>query len=91
MNEYTTIYIPRNAIPILRRKSNEVLVTVSGEKRLVKYGEAAQFKIAGQAVAHIFMGRNVKQLREYVYPGRTYAVRFVEMVFSQVVVELVEI
>ena len=91
MNEYVTIHIPRNAIPISSRRNSEVLVSVSGEKRMVSYGESAQFRINDQAVAHIFMGKNVKQLREYVYPGKTYAVRFVEMVFSQVVIELVEI
>lgn len=91
MDEHVTIYIPRNAIPVLNRKNNSVLVSVSGEQRLIYYGEAAQFKVAGKAVAEIFMGKNVKRLSEYVYPSKTYAVRFVEMIFSQIVIELVEI
>ena len=91
---HTTIHIPRNAIPLSSRDRDflsHVLVSVSGKKWLVKYGESITFENDSKAVVNIFMGKRAKKIIEYVYPGKTYAVRCVDMVFSQAIVELVEI
>ena len=45
MNEHAIIHIQRNAVPISSRDRNmltHVLVSVSGEKWLVKYGESVK-------------------------------------------------
>ena len=94
MNEHAIIHIPRNAIPISSRDRNmltHVLVSVSGKKWLVKYGESLKIEIDSKAVVSIFMGKRVKRIMEYIYPGKTYAVRCVDMILGQAVAELVEI
>ena len=94
MNKHTTIHIPRNAIPIPSRDRDmltHVLVSVSGRMCLVNYGESITFENDSKAVVSIFMGKRVKKIMEYVYPGKSYAVRCVDMVLDQAVAELVEI
>ena len=91
---HTTIHIPRNAIPLSSRDYDllsHVLVSVSEKKWLVQYGESITFENDSKALVGIYMGKRAKKIKEYVYPGKTYAVRGVEMVFGQAVTELVEI